>query len=210
MAKRHFRRIDSFLSFRYYERRAENRAKEAWKERTGRETARGWNNSPERGKYLEGRFGRIEKYAERNPESFLKYADRITKDAIPGVEQKAAYSGDITDPAYLNPMLSKGGTIAEKMIQAAELRASATGKKLVMVGEMKWDMGGITGSATFTGRAGALAAHIEMMKDYAAAIAGFPVGISGLIASDYKFKTTESSGVIIMVFRQMSRLIEST
>lgn len=71
------RRIDSYKDWKFYDRKNKEKYKEAWKERKGKETARGWNESPEWKAYQKSKQNRIKTLYGRNPKAVLDNAERV-------------------------------------------------------------------------------------------------------------------------------------
>lgn len=203
MAKRTFKKISSFLSFKYFDRRNYNKYREEYKERTGRETVRGWNRSPEYLAYKQSNLGRIKTYAERNPEQFADKKDYVMRHSN-RVYDFESEAGDrkLSGYDYLNPMKSSWGPgqIAD------QLNAKSVGenKELteVYIVNAPLELGG---RQVFSSAADLEQARGEIMKLYGQYIARNPDGSNkapgtyGIIDADYYVSMLGDSDNLIAV-----------
>lgn len=200
MAKRKFTRIDSFLAFRAFDRKAEQKYKDEYKQRTGKENARGWNHSKEFDRFQKSRAGRVVRYAENNPESFLKYSERVFRRGVPGATEKETFAGDVKHLDTLNPM--KTGTGAIDIIEQARALAKSQGKRLIIAGEYRSELlpGG---KAVITGEQSVIDARNEMMRAYGAGIAaGQAAGSYQLIGANYSYQLVSSGSNLLLTIEQ--------
>lgn len=133
MAKRRtFTRIQSFLSFKYFDRKSREYWQGRWKDRTGFTSARGWNNSQEFIRYRESIKDRLIKYAERNPEQFFEKLPYLLRYSKLTFDEAYKYGGTAgTVQAFLNPMRGKWGL--SQLIEQLEVRAWAENKGIVLI-----------------------------------------------------------------------------
>jgi len=136
MARRIFRKIDGYLSYKYFSRISREKYKQEYKDRTGAETARGWNNSPEYSKFLNAEKQRVITYAERRPDQFIQKKDTILKYSNLDLSQDFTYS-DKPSPGgkFLNPMKGKWGP--EKLTENLRKRAEALGKDFIVINRVQ-------------------------------------------------------------------------
>ena len=196
MAKRTYKRISSYLSYKYFSRVNREKWKNEYKDRTGRKTARGWNYSPEYSKYLESEKGRIITYAERNPVQFLQKKDTILRRSSADLSKKLTYSDSPqAGTKYLNPM--KGNWGPEKLSNTLEQRAKALGKKLVLINRVQVppELGT---NQVFTTKGQGQNVRGDIMSNYGKNVAGAKAkGSYGLIGADYSVETIVTGNLML-------------
>lgn len=189
MAKRTYKSISSYLSYKYFSRVNLDKWKSEYKERTGRETARGWQTSPEFKKYYDSERNRIRTYAERNPEQFFQKKDTILRRSVLDNVQRYVYSDSPTPGAQLlNPMKGNQNFGPTRVVEGAENRAFTEGKKLTKVIRITApdELGGNRVATTMQE---VEAIRAELMRNYGNNIAkGNKKGSYGLIGADYSIE----------------------
>ena len=80
--------LDSWEDFKRLDERNRQFWGRRWKDRTGSDTLRGWNNSPEYESYLDSKENRLDTYAERNPESYYENLDKGRAEGRPRIDKK--------------------------------------------------------------------------------------------------------------------------
>lgn len=69
-------KLDDYDSFRYYTKRNKKYWQDRWKQRKGKQTARGWNNSEEYKKFVKSQERRESKLIEENPGDYVDNAEK--------------------------------------------------------------------------------------------------------------------------------------
>ena len=136
MARRIFTRINSFLSYKYFDRKSREYWQDRYKARTNRTTSRGWNYSSEFRSYRKSIPERVIKYAERNPRQFFEKRNYVLKYSNIDYSQTFSYGGSsMSFGQFLNPLSGKWGL--EAFIDGLKLRATAAGKSIVVITRMR-------------------------------------------------------------------------
>lgn len=135
MAKRKYTSINSFLSYKYFDRLSRKYWQKRWKDKTGRETARGWNNSYEFRRYRSSIPGRIIKFAERRPKQFFDKAETVLRYSKFDFSFEDIYQKEKENVnEFLNPLSGAWGlTTLMRQIQA---RAILAGKKMLPIAKI--------------------------------------------------------------------------
>lgn len=132
MARRIFTRIQSFLSYKYFDRKAKNYWQDRWKKRNKKTTARGWNGSYEWTRYRDGIKDRLIKYAERNPTQFFEKAEFLLKYSKLDFDFSRTFGGNTESvSSFLNPMRGKWGL--SNLMEQVATRALLSGKKMIPI-----------------------------------------------------------------------------
>lgn len=187
MAKRTYETISSYLSYKYFSRINLERWKDEYKQKTGRETARGWNNSDEYRKYLNSQRSRVKLFAERNPEQFFKKKDTLLRHSKLADFEEYQFSDSPTPGSeLLNPMKGSVDFGPVRILDAAENRAFILGKRLTTIFRLTAP-GLFTGERIAASQAELMQIRSEMMKSYGQNIAkGKKKGDYSLIGADYE------------------------
>jgi len=200
MARRTYKKISSYLSYKYFSRVNREKWKDEYKERTGRESARGWQFSPEFKKFYDSERNRIRTYAERNPEQFFEKKDTILKRSVLDDVQKYVFSDSPTPGAQLlNPMKGGDSFGPKRVVEATENKAFFEGKQLTKVIRINApdELGG-TRIATTMQEVESIRG--ELMRAYGANVAANnPKGSYGLIGADYSVEYHSTGNNLLAV-----------
>jgi hypothetical protein len=161
-----YRKISSYLSFKYFSRLSREKYKDQYKKRTGRPSARGWNFSPEYQAFLRSEKNRVITYAKRNPGQFIEKKDTILKRSKADLSQFFTYSETTqTVLQFLNPM--KGVWGPTNLFDRMKSRAMALGKNAIIIGRIQADPR-LGGQYLFFNRKQSLDIRGEIMKRFGA------------------------------------------
>ena len=200
MAKRTYRKISSYLSYKYFSRVNREKWKEDYKERTGRETARGWQFSEEYKKFQDSQKGRVKTYAERNPAQFFEKKDTILKRSGLTDSQKYVFSDTPTPGAQLlNPMKGKDQFGPARIFDFTKERGARQGKQTTTIFRVTAP-GLLPGSQVATSQSELEAIRGDLMKSYGANVAAVKEkGTYGLIGANYSVEYHETGGSMLAV-----------
>lgn len=132
MAKRTYRRIEGWASFKYFDRINRIYWKNRYLKRTGAANARGWNYSPEYGGYKQAQRARIIKFAQESPEQFFAKADTVLRYSKLSYNNSFSYrqKGEKVQ-SYLNPHTKKWGV--SNLMEQLKTRGLLAGKSSILI-----------------------------------------------------------------------------
>lgn len=200
MAKRTYKRISSYLSYKYFSRVNREKLKEEYKERTGRDTARGWQFSPEFQQFKRSEQNRIKTYAERNPEQFVSKKDTILRNSVLTDAEQYVFSDSPSPGAQLlNPMKGSENFGPMRVYRGAQNRAARQGKNITTIFRIKApeELGG---DQIATSAAEVEAIRGRLMASYGQNVAsGKAKGSYGLIGADYSIEYHATGSSILAI-----------
>lgn len=126
MAKIKGRSLDSWEGFKRLDEQNRQLWGQRWKERTGSDTLRGWNNSPEYESYLSSKENRLDIYAERNPESYYENLDKQKAEGRPRLDKKTGLPPINITEFYTD--FEGYGAITEMILDLDYVRGLASGR----------------------------------------------------------------------------------